>query len=482
MRILFVWPKAFELTETFPMAFASLISVIDRDRHHVELLDCNLEDIPTDSPRFGERVAAFAPDFVGFSCWAFGAAETARGVKVVKHVCPEAITAVGGVHMTMYPEYFGLLPELDFIFRGEALRSLPMFLEEAVKESPSWEAVPGLGWRDAEGRVVLNPYEFIQDLDALPFPDNEWAGIRRYHGIRYGFLTSARRSVPVFATKGCPFTCEYCCSHTATGTTHRRHSVEYMTRFIRKLYDEFNVDLVNFMDDNLTEDMDWAKDLFRALAAMNLPITYRASRGVRHDRTDAEMFALMKAAGFDSVTLAIESGSDQVLDRMGKAVTAAPVLTKARMVHAAGMKVFAFVIYGYIDETPDDIRRSLELLRACRPDYFLLFRFNPLPGTAAYRRLVKRGEIPEIGLGQIPYNFTRGYALYTPPGLADYPFRRVLITEYLRMFITRPHTLLDYFERNGWDSLGRWLTGRYLYQSDGFPAAGEQGENRCESC
>lgn len=482
MKILFVWPKAFELTETFPMAFASLITVVDQKRHEVALLDCNLENIPTDSPRFRDRVAAFSPDIVGFSCWAFGATETAKGVRVVKEVCPQAVTIVGGVHMTMYPEYFGLLPELDFIFRGEAMKSFPMFLDEMARDVPDWSGIPGLGWRDAAGGAILNPYEFVMNLDTLPYPDNEWAGLRRYHKIGYGFLTSSRRSVPVFATKGCPFTCEYCCSHTATGTTHRHHSIEYMTGFIRKLYDDFQVDLINFMDDNMTEDMDWAKDLFRALAAMNLPITYRAGRGVRLDRTDPEMFGLMKAAGFDSVTLAIESGSDQVLDRMGKCITTAPVLDKARQVHAAGMKVFAFVIYGYTDETPEDIERSLKLLRACKPDYFLLFRFNPLPGTAAYKRLVKRGEIPEIGLDQIPYNFTRGYAVYTPPGLAKYPFRRVLIFEYLRMFITRPHTLLDYFERNGMDSFGRWLTGKYLYQSDGFPAAGRPGDESCESC
>jgi hypothetical protein len=92
----------------------------------------------------------------------------------------------------------------------------------------------------------------------------------------------------------------------------------------------------------------------------------------------------------------------------------------------------------------------------------LLFRFNPLPGTPVYRRLVARGEIPEIGLASIPYNFTRGVCTYTPPGLKDFPFRRVLFREYLRMFLTRPATVYHYFRRNHpRSSLGVFI-GRYV--------------------
>ncbi len=461
MRILFVWPKAFELTQTFPLAFASLVTTLDRARHEVRLLDGNLDDIASDSERFRDEVAAFAPDFVGFSCWAFGAAEVFRGVAAVKQVCPNAVTAVGGVHVTLYPRVFEQVPAIDFIFRGESLRAFPRFVDELERGTRRWETVGGLGWRDAEGKVVLNPTETITDLDESPYPDYEFAGLARYHRIGYGFLTSASRSAPMFATRGCPFACEYCCAPLHNGT-YRHHSIPYVTGQIRKLYEQFRIDYVNFMDDNLTEDLDFAKDLCRALAALRLPITYCAGRGFRIDRTDPELFRLMKIAGFDSVTLPLESGSDRILEQMGKQVTTAPVIEKSRQIRAAGLKVYAFVIYGYPDETEDDIRQSIELLRACRPDYFLLFRFNPLPGTAVYRRLVERGEIPELGLASIPYNFTRGSCTYTPPGLARYDFRGVLFREYLRMFATRPTTIYHYFRRNHLRSSLGVLRGRYV--------------------
>jgi len=110
-------------------------------------------------------------------------------------------------------------------------------------------------------------------------------------------------------------------------------------------------------------------------------------------------------------------------------------------------------MFGYPGETPEDIRRTLELMRACKPDYFLLFRFNPLPGTPIYKKLVARGEIPEIELDSIDYNFCRGSCTYTPPGLKGFDFRGTLVREYLRMFATRPATVYHYFRRNGVKSM-----------------------------
>lgn len=463
MRILFVWPKAFELTQTFPLAFAQLASLTDRKIHQVRLLDCNLEDIDAGSSRFNRELISFNPDFVGFSCWAFGASEVIRGVRASKKACPSAITAVGGVHMTMCPDVFRQVPEIDFIFRGDATKAWPRFLSEIGSGHKDWSQVGGLGWRKSDGSVVLNTLEHTENLDEIPPPDYEFAGLRRYHGIGYGFLTSAKRSVAIFATRGCPFTCEYCCAHEHYGTKHRHFSIQYLVALIKDLYDQFKIDFVNFMDDNLTEDLDWAKDLCRALAGLNLPIAYRAGRGFRMDRTDLELFQLMKKAGFDSVTLPIESGSDDVLCRMGKQITTAPVIETARLARQAGLRVYAFVMYGYPDETVENINQSFRLLRAVKPDYFLLFRFNPLPGTIIYNKLVARGEIPEIGLNSIPYNFTRGLAEYTPPGLKDYNFRAALFREYLHMFITRPRTIYHYFDRNRPISTVKVLIGNYIY-------------------
>ena len=462
MRVLLIWPRAFELTQTFPLAYAQLAACVDRQRDELRLLDCNLEGIHADSPRFEQELRAFAPDVVGFSCWAFGVSEVTRGVRVVKRTLCGATTVVGGVHMTLCPEVFESVREIDFVFRGDATRAFPRFLDLLAAGEAGWDGLAGLGWRDAAGEVTLNDVEHVRDLDTLPVPDYGFAGLERYHAIGYGFLTTAARSAPVFATRGCSYRCEYCCAPAHSGSVYRHYSIGYFTDLVSRLYREFGVDFINLMDDNLTEDLDWAKELCRALAALDLPITYRAGRGIRIDRTDPELFRLMKAAGFDSVTLPIESGSDRILARMDKQITAQPVLETARQVRAAGLKVYAFLMYGYPDETEADVRLSLSLMRAVKPDYFLLFRFNPLPGTKVYERLRAAGEIPELAFASIPYNFTRGNSTYAPPTLQGFDFRGLLIREYLRMFLTRPITVLRYFERNRLRSTLGVLKGRFI--------------------
>lgn len=462
MKILLVWPKAFEATQTFPLVYAYLIRRIDMSRHQVRLLDCALDDIPAASPRFREEISAFQPDLVGFSCWSFSVSEVRDGLQVVKEVCPEAVTVVGGVHVSLYPEVMRQIPQIDFIFRGEADEAFPRFMEALEKGSDDWDGIPGLGYRDGLGEPVLNPTREIASLDDIPAPDYVFAGLGRYLEAGYGFLTSSRRSAPILGTRGCPYHCEYCSVPIHHGTNHRRHSIAYLLALIEQLHRDFGVDYINIMDDNFTQDMDFAKRFCRALIKLDLPITFCASRGIRLDRTDDELFRLMRQSGFDSVTFAVESGSDPILHAMKKGVDTAPVLDKIHEARNVGLKIYLFFIYGWPDETRAEIRRTVRLLRACKPDYFLLFRFNPLPGTPIYRKLVERGEIP-TGDGTIPYTFSRGYGNYTPPGLKHFNFRWVLFREYLRMFATRPATIRHFFRRNGIRNVLGVLSGRISY-------------------
>jgi radical SAM superfamily enzyme YgiQ (UPF0313 family) len=53
----------------------------------------------------------------------------------------------------------------------------------------------------------------------------------------------------------------------------------------------------------------------------------------------------------------------------------------ARRLHAAGIQVGFFLQFGYPGETRDDIERTLQMVRDCRPDDIGMSVSYPLPGT-----------------------------------------------------------------------------------------------------
>ena len=66
-------------------------------------------------------------------------------------------------------------PNVDFVVKGEGEIPLLGLVTELNEGGSSWERIPGICYRDADGRVHDNPRTaLIRDLDTLPFPARDW--------------------------------------------------------------------------------------------------------------------------------------------------------------------------------------------------------------------------------------------------------------------------------------------------------------------
>ena len=78
---------------------------------------------------------------------------------------------------------------------------------------------------------------------------------------------------------------------------------------------------------------------------------------------------------------------------MKKKITLDEISYYAKMVKAAGLKLFAFFMIGYPGETVEDIRKTIRFACSLPFDQITFSPFNPLPGTPIYDRLLAEGEI-----------------------------------------------------------------------------------------
>lgn len=79
---------------------------------------------------------------------------------------------------------------------------------------------------------------------------------------------------------------------------------------MKKCIFDYGINHFHFEDDNLTLDIERAKRLFKEIAKLN--ITWDTPNGVRADRIDDEMVQLMIESGLTSLSIAAESGNEQV--------------------------------------------------------------------------------------------------------------------------------------------------------------------------
>jgi len=174
----------------------------------------------------------------------------------------------------------------------------------------------------------------------------------------------------------------------------RTRPVESVIAEVRELHERFQIDGFNIIDDNFTFHTDYAKEVCRAILKLGLKnVSFCCPNGIRMEYLDEELVLLMKQAGWKSLFIAPESGSERTLEKMRKRINLGVVKEKLKMIKKADLKVFGFFMIGYPGETVSDIKRTIDF--ACRNDFdMVVFTcFQPLVGTPVYDKLLATGEI-----------------------------------------------------------------------------------------
>lgn len=443
MKIALIWPHGFDVKYVMPLPLGYLKSNIN-PRHDVKVIDCSIDGIQAGSPEFTKIIQDFNPDMVCTSCWAPTYKESIRILKISKAIKPDVITVLGGVHVSSYADYIiEHEPWIDFLFRGEADLSFPVFIEEIDSGSKNFTIVKGIMYKDKDGNIIKNETERTDELDKIKIPDYKAMDLQRYVKSGYKFSTLHERNAPVWITRGCPYNCQYCAAPSLNGRLIRAHSIDYSMEWIKYLHNEEKMDHINIIDDNFTFDINYAKEFCHALIKENIGVTMGTPNGIRMQRLDAELVQLMKKAGWENLVVAPESGSIGTLERMKKNLKPEVVPPIVKMIKENGLKVNGFFIIGYPGDTKEDLKQTLEFAQTCNFDFIFLNNFQALPGTPIFDELVKKGEITEDFL---PKNYSDGGRSYTPEALKDVNFANVVLSEYMKFYTKSPSKILYAFK------------------------------------
>lgn len=410
-----------------------------RGHHEVMILDCIKEDInPSEFAQ--STLKDYRPDLVGIQCYTFDVGNVRKLLKATKEWNPDILTVVGGAHISSDPlrAFENLEENLDFAFAGEAEIGFPKFidmLEEPVEER-DYFSIPGLIWKNDQ-EFVTNPVYREEDLDRLGDP--AWDLIRPdfYPESQHGAFFKKFPIAPIITTRGCPYSCTFCSAPILSGKDLRHHSKDYVLRNISRLYHDYGIREFHIVDDNFTQDIDYAKTIVIGIISLNLDISLAMPNGIRMDYLDDELLELLKEAGLYLVSIAVESGNDEILKKMKKGTKVHKIHRDVKLIKKHGMDIAAFFILGFPEETLETIQDTIDLsmeLPLLRANYFT---FLPLPGTESYQRLEENGEIDDVDWD----HYYIMSAAYTPPGVTREELLAIKKKAFLRFYL-RPRVLI----------------------------------------
>ena len=328
-----------------------------------------------------ERLAAIRPDIVGLTATTlsiFNAHETARGVK---EAMPEAVTVVGGPHVSAAPiltlERF---PSFDIAVLGEGEATL-IELMEALSEGRDVSAVAGLAVR-TDGKAVLTaPRPFIKDLDTLPLP--AWDLMPGFPAafkpapFRYRQLPAAI----LVSSRGCPNRCIFC-DRTVFGRACRFFSADYVMSLIKELHDRYGVKELEFEDDTFVVNKPRVMDICDRLKSSGWGMSWSCLGRV--DMVNPELLKAMKAAGCWQISYGIESGDQGILDLVEKKIKLERAREALAWTKEAGMMTKGFFIMGFPTETIATMQKTIDFAKKEALDDISVFKLTPLPGSKIY--------------------------------------------------------------------------------------------------
>lgn len=270
------------------------------------------------------------------------------------------IVVFGGIHATCLPE--------EAILYGDAV-----VIGEA--EGGLWEEV----LTDIKNKCLKKFYKLSH------FPDLQQHVRPRKDLIK---CRSGKFSVvPIETTRGCPYNCDFCTVSRFFGTKQRHKRIRDIVMEAEESPQKF----LFFLDDNITGDKKFAKELFRELKPLNKIWVGQASINVSADK---ELMKLAYQSGCRSLLIGFESMTDQGLNHYRKTLKSIDENVLAvKKLQQNGIMTMASLIFGLDTDTEAVFDMAKQFLFKSKIAFFQSCIITPYPGTPVFEQLRQQNRI-----------------------------------------------------------------------------------------
>ena len=323
------------------------------------------------------------PDILGISTQAYNIDDALWFSKEAKEILPELVVVLGGYHASALPELVEK-PEVDYVIIGEGEAAFAELIT-AVNGEKTISDVPGVAYFDGIARK--NPrMPRIDNLDSLPFPkrNKDILSQCRMHGLMYPPPSRQIDVGMITATRGCPYSCTFCCSQLIWNHKIKSRSPQNVADELEIMHSEYDVNGVFFCDLTFNANKKYAIALCEEIARRNVPIHFYAMCHLKGmDREIAEAMAAAQCAkvGF-GVESFIEPTRLSMKDRGG--VDLEDTNRVLDEVSAAGVLTKAYFIIGFPWETLEMLKQLQNDIDHIHADEIKAKFYVPLPGTRGY--------------------------------------------------------------------------------------------------
>ena len=374
---------------------ASISAVLKEGGHQVGLL--HLLNLHTEADfkarllEMNEKDGGY--DIIGFSIRTTAFPDCIEYIKWTKEVLPEAFVICGGYHCTLVADEVLAVDGVDCVCVGDG-EYAELELCDKMRDGEDYLNVESLYFKLEDGTFKKNPIRpLFADLDRIPIPDFELFDYDNLESSKVG-------TAIVVVSRGCFYNCTYCGNgnfrkvYPNKKIYARFRSPENAMLYLKTLLAKHpQIKVINFRDAIFNMFPEWFdKFIDMYTKEIGLPCT----GNIRFDILTEETVKKMKAAGFYTIDMGLESGDQEMRFKyLRRYQTDEMIIRCLNWFHKYGIAQLTYNIIGLPHEDIHKALKTIKLNARIKSDRVIPNIFYPYEGTALYDLSKEAGFIPE---------------------------------------------------------------------------------------
>ncbi len=302
----------------------------------------------------------------------------------------------GGEHFTGAPALsLQQCPCLTACVLGEG-EETALEVVQSLERRESLAEVAGLALNQGGEMVRTRPRARLRALDSLPLPAWDLIPVANYLDNLLSYGVNRGRSMPMLASRGCPYQCTFCSNPEMWGTQWLARDPKRVADEIQMYIEKYGITNVDFCDLTAIVRRDWIMAFCRELIERDIRITWQLPSGTRSEAIDREVSRWLYRSGCRNLNYAPESGSKDTLRRIKKGISLSKMRDSLKGALKAGINVKINIIIGFPQENHREIWKTfwfLVKLSWMGAHDAAIGMFAPYPGSELYEELLREGKI-----------------------------------------------------------------------------------------
>lgn len=276
---------------------------------------------------------------------------------------------------------------------------------------PAYKAtgVEGIIFRADNGQILnTGARKAVKDINTLPYPDWDLFDVQEYIKCSHYLARHTTRFTkeeavvfPVNTARGCVFKCTFC-HYVYWNDPYRHRSAASVIGEIRRNQQKYGANYIEFWDElsfhKIGPTEKFLDELIKADLNIHFNCAVRSDLFGRDDIDRADRLRVatkFKHAGAIALGFSLESGDDGILEAMNKRVKSSYFDEQVKLLREVGLVADTSLVIGYPQETPETIRKTMDMCRRNRiyPSVGFLL---PLPATGMWDHALEHGFITDI--------------------------------------------------------------------------------------